>query len=601
MVTHNTLVAAMPSYLNALEGKGVHVVTVNDYLAKRDAEDIGRIHEFLGLSVGCVLKTTSAVEKKKEYGKDITYVTDTELGFDYLRDNMAKSADERLQRGHHYCIIDEVDSILIDEARTPLIIAGQGGRTTKLYVACNELAKKLEKGECEELSKADAIANARSEETGDYVVDEERHNVTLTLRGIRRCEEFFGIENLSDYEHTEMLHNILAALRAHSLMKRDKDYVVKDGEVIIVDSFTGRLQPGRRYTDGLHQAIEAKEGVEVKEGDLTLATVTYQNFFNKYEKKCGMTGTACTEKKEFKETYHMDVVKIPTNKPEIRKDLHDRMFLDKKTKFQAVIDEVRKSHEKGQPVLVGTATIKDSEILDAMMNEADLPHTVLNAKFLEREAHIISDAGKSGAITIATNMAGRGTDIKLDDEAREAGGLKVIGTQRHEARRIDNQLKGRSGRQGDPGESVFLLSLEDDVLRLYGSSRLKKAMLAAGLSTGDHLENKTVDKFVRKAQEMIEDNHFGIRKNVLKYDEVNNEQRELIYADRNAILDKADMRNTMESMIEDVVNMLVDKYCPSKYVDEYEFEDLFCEIRMLVPDMNIHVPAVRMRTNRFPS
>lgn len=443
-----------------------------------------------------------------------------------------------MQRGFNYCIIDEVDSVLIDEARTPLIISGVSGKSTKLYTACNELAKKLEKGETQELTKVDLLAGERATETGDYTVDEEHRIVTLTLQGIKKCEEYFGIDNLSDRKYTELYHNILAALRAHNLMKRDKDYVVKNGEVLIVDSSTGRIQPGRRYSDGLHQALEAKEGVEVQEETSTYATVTYQNFFNKYKKKCGMTGTASTEKKEFKDIYHMSVVKIPTNRPVQREDLPDRMFLTREAKFKAVVDEIKKAHATGQPILVGTSTIQDSEILDKMLKDEDLPHTVLNAKLIEKEAEIIAKAGTKGSITIATNMAGRGTDIKLDDEARAAGGLKVIGTQRHESRRIDNQLKGRSGRQGDPGESVFFLSLDDEVLRLYGSEKMKNVLSATGMKNDDSLENNTVNKFVKKAQTVIEDNNFGARKNVLKFDKVNNEQRELIYAERDAILEK---------------------------------------------------------------
>lgn len=582
VVTHNTLVAALPAYLNALEGKGVHVVTVNDYLAERDAEDIGRIHRFMGLTVGCILKTTSPEEKKKEYAKDITYITNTELGFDYLRDNMAQRMEDKMQRGFHFCIIDEVDSVLIDEARTPLIVSGNSGKSTKLYIACNELAKQLEKGEVTELSKVDLMAGERPEETGDYTVDEEHRIVTLTLQGIKKCEQYFGIDNLADREYTELYHNILAALKAHNLMKKDKDYVVKNGEVLIVDSFTGRIQPGRRYSDGLHQALEAKEGVEVKEETSTYATVTYQNFFNKYDKKCGMTGTASTERKEFKDIYHMSVVKIPTNKPVQRIDESDKMFLTRQSKFKAVVDEIKKTHETGQPILVGTSTIQDSEILDKMLKEEGLPHTVLNAKFLEKEAEIIAKAGTKGSITIATNMAGRGTDIKLDDDAKAAGGLKVIGTQRHESRRIDNQLKGRSGRQGDPGESIFFLSLDDEVLRLYGSERMKNMLSLAGMKNEESLENGTVNKFVKKAQTVIEDNNFGARKNVLKFDKVNNEQRELIYAERDAILEKADTRSTMVTMIEDSINMVIDKHAPDKKVTDAQYQEIRKEIEVLV-------------------
>ena len=582
VVTHNTLVAALPAYLNALEGKGVHVVTVNDYLAERDAEDIGRIHRFMGLTVGCILKTTSPEEKKKEYAKDITYITNTELGFDYLRDNMAQRLEDKMQRGFNYCIIDEVDSVLIDEARTPLIISGNSGKSTKLYTACNELVKMMEKGEKQELTKVDLMSGERAEETGDYTVDEEHRIVTLTLQGIAKCEKYFGIDNLSDRQYTELYHNILAALKAHNLMKRDKDYVVKNGEVLIVDSSTGRIQPGRRYSDGLHQALEAKEGVDVKEETSTYATVTYQNFFNKYKKKCGMTGTASTERKEFKDIYHMSVVKIPTNKPVQRMDNADRMFLTKDAKFKAVVDEIKTAHATGQPILVGTSTIRDSEVLDKMLKEEGLPHTVLNAKMIEKEAEIIAKAGEKGSITIATNMAGRGTDIKLDDEAKAAGGLKVIGTQRHESRRIDNQLKGRSGRQGDPGESVFFLSLDDDVLRLYGSERMKNMLTLTGMKSEESLTNQTVNKFVKKAQTVIEDNNFGARKNVVKYDKVNNEQRELIYAERDSILNKADTRSTMISMIEDSINMIIDKHSDKKRVDANAYQAIRRDIDVLI-------------------
>ena len=582
VVTHNTLVAALPSYLNALEGKGVHVVTVNDYLAERDAKDIGRIHTFMGLSVGCVLKTTSPEMRKEAYAKDITYVTNTELGFDYLKDNMVHNLSEKRQRGFHYCIIDEVDSILIDEARTPLIISGLSGKPTKLYTACNELAKKLERGEFVKDSKMDYISGERQEETGDYSVDEEHRTVTLTLRGIQKCEKFFGIENLSDRKNAELMHNILCALRAHSLMKKDKDYVVKNGEVLIVDGFTGRIQPGRRYSDGLHQAIEAKEGCPIQEETSTYATVTYQNFFNKYDKKCGMTGTASTERKEFKNTYHMDVVKIPTNRPVLREDNHDRMFLTKEAKFKAVVAEVEKAHKTGQPVLIGTSAIRDSEVLDKMLTEAGLPHTVLNAKFLEQEAAIVARAGEHGSITVATNMAGRGTDIKLDEEAKKAGGLKVIGTQRHESRRIDNQLIGRSGRQGDPGDSAFFLSLDDDVLRLYGPTHMKTIFTLSGIQPEEYIKNRTVNKFVKKAQTLIEDNNYGIRKNVLDFDKVNNEQRELIYAERDAILEKADTRETMLSMLEDDVYMIFDKYVHEKYVSREAYDTIRKELSVLI-------------------
>lgn len=578
-----TLVASMPAYLNALEGKGVHVVTVNDYLAARDAEDIGRIHRFMGLTVGCVLKDTSPAQKKEAYAKDITYITNTELGFDYLRDNMCKRMEDKVQRGHHFCIIDEVDSVLIDEARTPLIISGNSGKSTKLYVACNELAKILEKGEFSgELLKTESIAGGRPTETGDYTVDEEHHIVTLTLEGIKKCESYFGIDNLADRKNTEIMHNILAALKAHNLMKKDKDYVVKDGEVLIVDNFTGRIQPGRRYSDGIHQAIEAKEGVEIQEETSTYATITYQNFFNKYEKKCGMTGTAYTERKEFKTIYHMPVVRIPNNKPRIREDHPDMMFLDEKAKFDAVVKEIEECNKNGQPVLVGTASIRDSETLDLLLKEKGLEHTVLNAKFLEKEAEIISHAGEYGSITIATNMAGRGTDIKLDNKAREAGGLKVIGTQRHESKRIDNQLKGRSGRQGDPGESVFYLSLDDEILRLYGPDHLRNVLHTIGMKKNEGIRSRSVNQFVKKAQTVIEDNHFGARKNVLKYDKVNDEQRELIYKERDAVLGKLNTRNTMLGMIEDSINMIIDSHVHGKKVTDEEHHEICRDVAMLI-------------------
>lgn len=593
-----TLVAAMPAYLNALDGRGVQVVTVNDYLAERDAKDIGRIHEFLGLTVGCVLKTTSAVEKKAEYAKDITYITNTELGFDYLRDNMAKRQEDKMQRGYHYCIIDEVDSVLIDEARTPLIISGASGKSTKLYVACNELAKTLEKGEADkEMTKMTALLGEQITETGDYIVDEKDRTVVLTEQGVEKCEKYFGIKNLSSKDNTELYHNIILALRAHNLMKKDKDYVVKNGEVLIVDEFTGRIMPGRRYSDGLHQAIEAKEGVIVKEETGTLATVTYQNFFNKYEKKCGMTGTAYTEKKEFKDIYHMHVVKIPTNRPVIREDRKDIMYITKQEKFDAVVEEIKKSHAKNQPVLVGTATINDSEVLDELLKKENLPHTVLNAKNPEKEAEIVSHAGEAGAITIATNMAGRGTDIKLDDAAREAGGLKVIGTQRHESRRIDNQLRGRSGRQGDPGESIFFLSLQDDLMRLYGASKTANIFRSIGVGAGEPIEHKSVHKFVRNAQKKIECNNFSARKNVLDFDKVNNEQRELIYRERDAMLDDIDTRKTMLAMMEDSINYIIDEHAKKNQVSKEEYQAICKEVKTLMPGvlMPLHYDRLTKR------
>ena len=525
-----TLVATLPSYLNALEGKGVHVVTVNDYLAKRDAEEMGQVHRFLGLTVGVVLNDMKPEERRAAYNCDITYVTNNELGFDYLRDNMVIYKEQLVQRDLHYCIIDEVDSILIDEARTPLIISGQSGKSTKLYEVCDILAQQLERGEAShEMTKMAAIMGEEVIETGDFVVNEKDKIVNLTEQGVKKVEKFFNIENLADPENLEIQHNIILALRAHNLMHRDQDYVVKDDEVMIVDEFTGRIMPGRRYSDGLHQAIEAKEHVKVKRESKTLATITFQNFFNKYDKKGGMTGTALTEEKEFRDIYAMDVVEIPTNKPVQRKDLDDAVYMTKKEKFNAVVQSVKEAHEKQQPVLVGTITIETSELLSRMLKREGIQHNVLNAKFHELEAEIVAQAGQAGAVTIATNMAGRGTDIKLDDVARAAGGLKIIGTERHESRRIDNQLRGRSGRQGDPGESRFYISLEDDLMRLFGSERLMKVFTSLGVAENEQIEHKMLSNAIEKAQEKIEFNNFGIRKNLLDYDQVNNEQREIIY------------------------------------------------------------------------
>ena len=554
-----TLVATLPSYLNALEGKGVHVVTVNDYLAKRDADEMGQVHRFLGLTVGVVLNDMKPEERREAYNCDITYVTNNELGFDYLRDNMVIYKEQLVQRDLHYCIIDEVDSILIDEARTPLIISGQSGKSTKLYEVCDILAKQLERGEASgEVTKMSAIMGEEITETGDYIVNEKDKVVTLTQDGVKKVEQFFQIDNLSDPENLEIQHNINLALRAHSLMHRDQDYVVKDDEVLIVDEFTGRIMPGRRYSDGLHQAIEAKEHVKVKRESKTLATITFQNFFNKYKKKAGMTGTALTEEKEFRDIYGMDVVEIPTNRPVLRKDLDDAVYMTKKEKFHAVVDEIEKAHEKGQPVLVGTITIETSELLSKMLTRRGIPHKVLNAKFHELEAEIVADAGIHGAVTIATNMAGRGTDIKLDEISRELGGLKIIGTERHESRRIDNQLRGRAGRQGDPGESRFYLSLEDDLMRLFGSERLMNMFNAMGVPENEQIEHKMLSKAIEKAQMKIETNNYGIRENLLKYDEVMNEQREAIYAERRRVLDGENMRSVIMKMITDIVENAVD-------------------------------------------
>ncbi len=528
-----TLVSTLPAYLNALEGKGVHIVTVNDYLAKRDAEWMGKVHEFLGLTVGVVLNDMKPEERRAAYGCDITYVTNNELGFDYLRDNMVIYKEQLVQRDLHYCIIDEIDSVLIDEARTPLIISGQSGKSTKLYEVCDILAQQLERGEAShEMTKMAAIMGEEVVETGDFVVNEKDKIVNLTEQGVKKVEKFFNIENLADPENLEIQHNIILALRAHNLMHKDQDYVVKDDEILIVDEFTGRIMPGRRYSDGLHQAIEAKEHVKVKRESKTLATITFQNFFNKYDKKGGMTGTALTEEKEFRDIYGMDVVEIPTNRPVQRKDLEDAVYMTKKEKFNAVVEAVKEAYAKKQPVLVGTITIETSELISKMLRREGIPHKVLNAKFHELEAEIVAQAGQSGAVTIATNMAGRGTDIKLDDVAREAGGLKIIGTERHESRRIDNQLRGRSGRQGDPGESRFYISLEDDLMRLFGSERLMKVFTSLGVAENEQIEHKMLSNAIEKAQEKIEFNNFGIRKNLLDYDQVNNEQREIIYKER---------------------------------------------------------------------
>lgn len=555
-----TLVSTLPAYLNALAENGVLIVTVNDYLAKRDAEWMGQIHQFLGLTVGVVLHDLQDDERRAAYACDITYVTNNELGFDYLRDNMAIYKEQLVLRNLKYCIIDEVDSVLIDEARTPLIISGQSGKSTKLYELCDVLARQLQKGEYKgEMTKMQAIMQEEVEEDGDFIVNEKDKIVSLTEQGIHKVEQFFHIDNYADPENLEIQHNVTLALRAHNLMFRDKDYVVKDDEVLIVDEFTGRIMPGRRYSDGLHQAIEAKEHVKVKRESKTLATVTFQNFFNKFEKKAGMTGTALTEEKEFREIYNMDVVEIPTNKPIARKDLNDAVYKTKKGKFDAVVQSVIESHEKGQPVLVGTITIETSELISEMLRKKGIPHNVLNAKFHEKEAEIVAEAGKHGAVTIATNMAGRGTDIKLDDEAREAGGLKIIGTERHESRRIDNQLRGRAGRQGDPGESRFYISLEDDLMRLFGQERLMSVFNTLGVAEEDQIEHKMLSNAIESAQKKIETNNYGIRSHLLQYDQVMNEQREIIYRERNRVLNGESMRKTVIKMITDFVESVVNR------------------------------------------
>ena len=582
-----TLVSTLPAYLNALTGEGVQIVTVNDYLAKRDAEWMGQIHEFLGLTVGVVLNSMNNDERRAAYNCDITYVTNNELGFDYLRDNMVIYKEQLVQRGMKYAIIDEVDSVLIDEARTPLIISGQSGKSTKLYEACDILARQLERGEASgEFSKMNAIMGEDIEETGDFIVNEKEKTVNLTEEGVKKVEKFFHIDNLADPENLEIQHNIILALRAHNLMFRDQDYVVKDDEVLIVDEFTGRIMPGRRYSDGLHQAIEAKEGVKVKRESKTLATITFQNLFNKYEKKSGMTGTALTEEQEFRDIYGMDVIEIPTNVPVQRVDLEDVVYKTKKEKYNAVIDAVCEAHAKGQPVLVGTITIEISELLSKMLRKKGIQYNVLNAKFHELEAEIVAQAGQHGAVTIATNMAGRGTDIKLDDEARAAGGLKIIGTERHESRRIDNQLRGRSGRQGDPGESRFYLSLEDDLLRLFGSERLMSVFNALGVEEGEQIEHKMLSSAIEKAQKKIENNNFGIRKNLLEYDQVMNEQREIIYAERRRVLDGENMRDSIFHMISDFVENAVDfSISPDTDYEDWNLSALNRDLQEVIPTL----------------
>ncbi len=579
-----TLVSTLPAYLNALEGKGVHIVTVNDYLAKRDAEWMGQIHRFLGLSVGVILNSYDNAERRAAYNCDITYITNNELGFDYLRDNMVIYKKDLVQRDLNYAIVDEVDSVLIDEARTPLIISGQSGKSTDLYRACDVLARQMQRGTSDgELSKMDAIMGIDIEEDGDFLVNEKEKQVMLTAEGVKKVEQFFHIENLADAEHLEIQHNIILALRAHNLMFRDQDYVVKDNEVLIVDEFTGRIMPGRRYSDGLHQAIEAKEHVKVKRESKTLATITFQNFFNKYRKKAGMTGTAMTEDKEFMDIYGMDVVEIPTNRPMIRVDHDDAIYMTKKEKMNAVIDDIMVSHEKGQPVLVGTINIDTSEEVSRMLSKRGIPHNVLNAKFHEMEAEIVSHAGERGAVTIATNMAGRGTDIKLEDGVSDLGGLKIIGTERHESRRIDNQLRGRSGRQGDPGESKFYLSLEDDLMRLFGSERMMNVYKALGIPEGEEIQHKSISKTIERAQKKIENNNYGIRKNLLDYDQVNNDQREVIYAERRRVLDGESMRDVIYKMIQDVVADDVNMIAGEQAVSEWNLVELNESLRRKIP------------------
>ena len=580
-----TNVAALPSYLNALAGEGVHVVTVNDYLAQRDAENEGKVHRFLGLTVGCVLNSMNNDERRAAYNCDITYVTNNELGFDYLRDNMVVYKEQLVMRGLHFAIIDEVDSILIDEARTPLIISGQSGKSTKLYEVCDILAKRLEKGEASaEFSKMNALMGEEITETGDFVVSEKDKTINLTEQGVQKVEQFFHIDNLADAENLEIQHNMIMALKANYMMFRDQDYVVKDDEILIVDAFTGRIMPGRRYSDGLHQAIEAKEHVKVKRESKTLATITFQNFFNKFDKKCGMTGTALTEEREFRNIYGMDVVEIPTNKPIARIDHQDAVYKTKKEKYKAVCDEVDETYKKGQPVLVGTVNIDTSELLSGMLKRRGIPHNVLNAKYHELEAQIVAGAGVHGSVTIATNMAGRGTDIKLDEESRKLGGLKIIGTERHESRRIDNQLRGRSGRQGDPGESRFYISLEDDLMRLFGSEKIMSMFNALGVQDGEQIEHKMLTSAIEKAQKKIEGNNYGIRENVLKYDEVMNEQREIIYKERRQVLDGESMKDVILKMIKDIVSQVVDRTISDEQAPEdWDFAQLNIELRSIIP------------------
>ena len=579
-----TLVSTLPAYLNALEGKGVHIVTVNDYLAKRDAEWMGQVHEFLGLTVGCILNSMDNDERREAYNCDITYATNNELGFDYLRDNMVIYKEQLVQRELNYAIVDEVDSVLIDEARTPLIISGSSGKSTKIYEACDNLAKQLKRGTAKELSKMDLIMKEDDMETGDFVVDEKEKTVNLTAQGVEKVERFFHIENLADPENLEIQHCIILALRAHNLMFRDKDYVVKDDEVLIVDEFTGRIMPGRRYSDGLHQAIEAKEHVKVKRESRTLATITFQNFFNKYNKKCGMTGTALTEEKEFREIYGMDVVEVPTNKPIARIDYNDSVYKTKREKLNAIVEDIADCYERKQPVLVGTITIGASEELSEMLKRRGIKHKVLNAKYHELEAEIIADAGVAGAVTIATNMAGRGTDIKLGEGVQELGGLRIIGTERHESRRIDNQLRGRAGRQGDPGESKFYISLEDDLMRLFGSQNLMNVFNSLGMPEGEQIQHRMLNKAIERAQMKIENNNYGIRKNLLEYDIINNQQREIIYAERRKVLDGESMRDTIYGMIDEVIEKYVGRTIGDDQIpEEWDLAELNMNLLPIIP------------------
>lgn len=596
-----TLVSTLPAYLNGLSGKGVHIVTVNDYLAKRDAEWMGQVHEFLGLKVGIILNDSTNDQRRDAYNCDITYVTNNELGFDYLRDNMVIYKEQLVQGELNFAIVDEVDSVLIDEARTPLIISGQSGKSTDLYKMCDYLASRMKRGSSDgEISKMDAIMGIDIEEDGDFLVNEKDKQVMLTAQGVAEVEKFFHIENLADPENSEIQHNIILALRAHNLMFKDQNYVVKDDQVLIVDEFTGRIMPGRRYSDGLHQAIEAKENVKVKRESKTLATITFQNFFNKYAKKSGMTGTALTEEKEFREIYGMDVVVIPTHLSIARIDHQDSVYKSKKEKIKAIIDEIVMSHEKGQPVLVGTITIEASEELSHILSKKGIPHKVLNAKFHEMEAEIVAEAGQMGAVTIATNMAGRGTDIKLGDGVKEIGGLKIIGTERHESRRIDNQLRGRAGRQGDPGESKFYLSLEDDLMRLFGSDRVLSLYDTLNIPDGEEIQHKTITNFIEKAQKKIESNNFGIRKTLLDYDQVMNEQREIIYDERRRVLDGESMRDVVYKMITDTVEDCVDKAISDELSpEEWDMVELNQLLLPIVPMSKVKITDTKITKNEL--
>lgn len=593
-----TLVSTLPAYLNALEGKGVHIVTVNDYLAKRDAEWMGQIHEFLGLRVGVILNDSTNDERKDAYNCDITYVTNNELGFDYLRDNMVIYKEQLVQRDLHYAIVDEVDSVLIDEARTPLIISGQSGKSTELYRMCDLLARRMKRGQGDgEISKMDAIMGNDIEEDGDFLVNEKDKQVMLTAQGVKEVESFFHIENLADSDNLEIQHNMILALRAHSLMFKDKDYIVKDNEVLIVDEFTGRVMPGRRFSDGLHQAIEAKENVKVRRESKTLATITFQNFFNKYKKKAGMTGTALTEENEFREIYGMDVVEVPTNLPVARIDEEDSVFCTKKEKLNAIVEDINECYRKGQPVLVGTITIDSSEEVSRLLTKKHIPHKVLNAKFHELEAEIVAQAGQMNAVTIATNMAGRGTDIKLGEGVTELGGLRIIGTERHESRRIDNQLRGRAGRQGDPGQSKFYLSLEDDLMRLFGSERVMSMYSTLNIPEGEEIQHKTITRFIEKAQKKIENNNFGIRKNLLDYDEVMNEQREVIYKERRRVLDGESMRDVIFNMINETAEEIVNRNISEDLeTSEWDMKSLNQELLDIFPIEKIELSEEEMNS-----